>query len=66
MLLSKWLRREAVLLLPSPSMYYSATRNRARTNRTIKGRGLSVKISYWNSLRWHLYSLTDSSGYYRR
>lgn len=49
MLLSKRLQREVVLLPLSPSMCYYATRNRARTNHTMKERGLSVKISYWNN-----------------
>lgn len=47
-------------------MCYNAKRSNARANRSpfdaAKEGDLSVKYSYWNpaSLRWHLYSLTQT------
>lgn len=63
---SERLRREMVLLCPSPSMCYSAKRSSARVNgppfHAAKERDSGVKYSYWNSagLRWHLDSLTQT------
>lgn len=55
-----------MLLYPSASMCYNAKRCSARINgpffHGVKKRDWSVKYSYWNpaSLRWHLYSLTQT------
>lgn len=63
---SERLRREVVLLYPSPSMCYKAKRSIARVNgppfHAAKERDSSVKYSYRNpaSLRWHLDSLTQT------